>query len=317
MVYIKYSNIDTFTKIDDVDENLEEILRYNQDEISQKLNLNFTEIQFHNDYRDVITSFNNVAPAQRQIFNLEYSPVTFKVLKGFDEVKRLIKYFVSSVNANIDKEPEIYDTTGGWDNYKPEKKVKSGWDKQMEALGVSTSLYDEPKLKSKIKLVAINRVEKFESDNQVKYVCFLFLQKLNVTDQMVLSVSFVLDKNDVNLDRDLFKLENEPIPVVIENIFVVGFMTKDMSPNHLNSSIDKFYHYDELNNDTTDIVDNKTIMKQLLEKYKQKNREMKNFNASLDTDGQVQKNVPSLAEYDSYQATRTIMDDMTLPANFS
>ena len=48
------------------------------------------------------------------------------------------------------------------------------------------------------------------------------MQKKNVKDQMIIKLSLVQNKKDINDDRDFFKDGNEMINVVIEEIFIIG-----------------------------------------------------------------------------------------------
>ena len=66
----------------------------------QTLNQYFNDTQFNNYYRDVITAFNNVAPRQRQIFNLENVPIKVGLCNK-SEVNIIVRDFIDAVNKNI------------------------------------------------------------------------------------------------------------------------------------------------------------------------------------------------------------------------
>lgn len=228
----------------------------------------FNETQFHNDYRDTLTAFNNVAPAQKQLFNKSNFPVKF-INPTISEVKDLIKSFIKTVNANI--KHEVGDTingNSGWDELMPEQKVKSGWEKQQEELGLPCSIYNEPAKKSRVKLLKVDHIEKYATDEQIRYVVFLYLQKEHVKDQMIVRVSFVLDNNYD--ERKILNTESETnnknINVQIEEIFVLGYMMDTQFGS--TTKVDDFYNFENIENDG--IFDQEAILKQLDDKYKKR-----------------------------------------------
>jgi len=69
--------------------------------MAPQIDPNFIEAMFHSDYMDVITSFNNLSPNQRQIFNINNVPC--KVTKDSDitKVGEIIGDFIESLNDDI------------------------------------------------------------------------------------------------------------------------------------------------------------------------------------------------------------------------
>ena len=54
----------------------------------------------------------------------------------------------------------------------------------------------------------------------------MIIQKINVDDQMIVKVSFILDNLDTNADRNLNNKEKEiDYNARIEEIYIVGFLT--------------------------------------------------------------------------------------------
>jgi hypothetical protein len=319
----KFKNVDEDIIFDDNSEDsdididyVEQLKKLKKGNNSAKLNKHFLDTQFHNDYRDTITAFNNIAPNQKQLFNQVNLPVKFTLLKigdkGNSEVNKLVKRFVIELNQNVMTEvPEHRNASSGWDELIPEKKVKSGWEKQQESLGLPTSIYNEPAKNGKVKIVKLDRIEKYETEDEIKYSCYVVLKKKNVTDQMCLRLSFVLDRKEVNIDRDMFKESDEiATQVVIEEIFIVGFYSDYGQDGQLeNYKPDDFYNFEALNG--ADMIDQKTIVKELREKYKQRTKEMNSFNAMLDTEGaNFHAEMPSRNEYDSLKVSRDIFDDV-------
>lgn len=335
IIYIVYKNTDkiitnkeTFDSSDDYLNDLSKYVvtdKYN-DDTNKALNIVFIEGQYHTDYRDTVTGFNNIVPSQKQIFNQENVPIKF-TNPDLSEVQKLIKDFIKELNKNI--MTEVGDTrtsNSGWDEIIPEKTIESGWEKQMRALNLPTNLYPEPAKKSKVILVAIDHIEKYETDNEIKYSCFLFLQKKNIKDQLVIKVSFVLNKKSVNLDRKFFDSESmspDDPHVIIEEIFILGYLTSDGNTGATKKTPDDFYKFSGLENQ--DILDRGVIIKELIKKYKSRTKDMNYFNASLNgfnaslanfngpldkEQTEFRKEVPHLMNSKSYQVTQTIEDDL-------
>jgi len=269
---------------------------------SGKVNLNsiddpvvkpyFSEVQFHNDYRDVITAFNNIAPSQKQWFNRSDYPVE-TTTPQVKEVKYLIKSFIKELNKNVKYEVlENENVNAGWDDTMPEKSVKSGWDKQMEQLGLPCNVYNKPAGKSKVKLLKIDQMEKYQTSDQTRYIVYLILQKMNVDDQMVLRVSFVLNNQDVNNERDFFKRKNiegkkykpSTADVIIEEIFVVGFMS-DFGFG-VKSPRKDFYKFDSIENEN-EMMNQYDIIRELKNKYSQRDFENRGLTTAYDADGKL------------------------------
>ena len=122
----------------------------------------FIEAQFHNDYRDTLTAFNNIAPSQRQTFNLAHLPVAMSNLKpNGNETNGIIKDFISELNENIiGVVPDYRVINSGWDEQLIEPEFKSGWEAHMEKLGLPKSLYPDPAKKALVELIKVDHIEK-------------------------------------------------------------------------------------------------------------------------------------------------------------
>lgn len=245
------------------------------------INKYFNETQFNTDYRDTITAFNNIAPSQKQIFNNSDFPVKF-VNPKVSEVKDLIRQFIRKVNLNVKNVvPETLTKNSGWDEYMPDQNVKSGWEKSQEALGLPTSIYTEPAKKGKVKLIKIDHIEKYATEEQIRYVTYLILQKVNVRDQMVVRVAFVLD-NLID-ERKFFDSESdgenkyENVSVRIEQIFVMGYLTDTSFGSK--SKKDDFYNFEGIEKDG--IMDQQEILKQLNQKYRARQKESNGFSVDI------------------------------------
>lgn len=272
------------------------------------VNPEYIEVQFHNDYRDVLTAFNNIAPSQKQIFNQANIPVLFTTplsqsKKDTETVTDIVKDFVNEINYNIKNEVGDYrNGNSGWDEYLEDPKFKnSGWEEHMEKLGLPKSIYPEAAKQSHVTLLKIDHIEKYETDDEIKYVIYMFLAKDKVEDQIVVKLTVVLDKRFKNEANDIQKL-------IIEDIFVLGFLVRK-GIGRINQLRDDFYNFKSL--DKEGILDQGHIMKELMLKYNQRMSEMNHFTASLDDEFKEHRmQVPNLSNFDAYQSTQTIVDDL-------
>jgi hypothetical protein len=237
----------------------------------------YIEIRVHNDYRDTMTAFNNVAPDQRPIFNRSVLPVKQIDLDPI-EVKPLVKAFIKRVNEEVKyRTTDIQNKNSGWDEMAPEKK-KDGWGDYMNELGLPESIYNEPSKRAKIKLIKIDAVQKFATEDQLNFIVHMIIQKTNTQDQMIVKVSYVMDNIDMNAERNFNKTDfNVDFNVKIEEIAIVGFLT-DHSYGDKTERKD-FYEFTNIEKDN--IMDTELILKALKDKYKQRQIESDGFNLNI------------------------------------
>lgn len=295
---------------------------FDQDDInelneSDKLGSYFMEVQFHTDYRDTITAFNDIAPNQKNMFNIADLPVTQSSIES-DEVSDLINEFINQLNKNVKYNVSEYrNSNTGWDEQIPERTQKSGWDKQQEELGLPKSLYCESAKRAPVRLLEISSVEKYETEKETRYTCIIVIQKLNVEDQMILKINFLKRDNYINKDRKFFndlddtQSSNSTIlfNIIIEEIFVVGFLSNEVGTKTGDAN-DNFYNFKSLGKN--EITDNKSIMKELIKKYKKKQKNDRKFRKALDKESQLfHEGLADASDYDSYKYTRSIIDDLS------
>lgn len=296
------------------------------------INPTFTEIQFHMDYRDTITAFYKLTNG-KQIFNIADTPV-IKTQPEIKEVKHMVNDFIMTLNNAVDSVPEVISkdkscqfdnpvTLDDWNNLPRDYPSADGWADYMKKMGLPKSIYNDPASRAPIKLLKIDKVDKYENDAEIKYVVYMFLQKINSDDQMLVSVSFVLPKAQIderkffenheeelnNCDNGItYKYKNSDTTVLIEMIYIIGFMTRDQQDKE-GARYEDFYNFDGLNDNN--MMDQKTIMLELQKKYDERAKEMNNFTANLDLEGRIQHLNPNLiAQTKSFQDTRTINDDL-------
>lgn len=233
----------------------------------QKVNPYFMEMQFHNDYRDTANAIILLIPNQKQLFNRSNLPIINVSTPSNDEILPLVKNFIRELNRvlknNVSDEYSVRD----WKNNMAEKEFKSGWDKQQEKLGLPCSLYNSPVKKEPVNLVKVDHSERFETEDEIRYVVFLVLQKPSAKDQILVKVSFQIDKQDINLDREFFDKDknNDETLIKVEEVFVVGYLTKHSFGKHSVKS--EYYNFSGITNGR--IWSQKQIMQELNKKRKQ------------------------------------------------
>lgn len=288
------------------------------DVVKASLNPNMLDIQFHNDYRDVLTAINNLVADRRQRFNLANIPLKYSEPET-DEVKLMVSDFVAALNDNVSKEvPASRNSNSGWDEAVADPTVEeTGWERSQKALGLPTSLYGKPAGRSRIMLVAIEYVQKYETEDEIKYVITIVLQKVGVEDQMVIQASFVIDKRPLRDENNFFETHNVDLKVVIEDIFIKGFLSND-GPDATKQAAtldEKYYNYDTL--EINNLTDPKDIQRILMEKYKIRTQEMQQRNAMLDEEGrEFHRTLPHIYDFDNIKGTRSIYDDFNKPKVF-
>lgn len=277
-------------------------------------NIIFVEAQFHNDYRDTITAFNDLVPCQKSIFNPYNLPTQFSVVDE-NEVAQMANDFVRELNKIIIKDiPEYRNANTGWEEPIVDKKIKSGWDKHMEALGLPSSLYPDPAMNSKIKLITIDRVEKYETDTEIKYSVFMFIKKDNVSDQLIIKVNFIMELSDVNISRKFFENDDGEREITIEEIFMIGYLTHADRSVSKGDNIEDFYNFENMEHQN--IIDDKTILKQLIGKYKDRAKEMKRFNGELINENIYEGLPPTILGFNSNKVNRSVEKNIMEPRKY-
>jgi len=281
------------------------------------LNPNFINNKFHNDYRDLITAINNLIPERKQLFNLPNIPVIYSEPETA-EVKNIIDDFIKVLNENLKSEvPSYRNPNSGWDEAIPDPNIKSGWDKVQESLGLTPSLWNKSAKKNIVKLINITLVQKYETEDELKYSCDIVLQKNGVDDQIILKTDFVQDKRPLIDENNFFVTKNIDLKIIIENIFIVGYLSKEGNDSRLlfDKDMNKMYDYNQL--EYNNMTDPKYIQKILMEKYRNRTQEMEQRNALLDEEGQeFHRNLPHIYDFSNIRGTQTIFDDMNMHKTF-
>lgn len=290
------------------------------------VNKYFIDIKYHKDYSHVLSALNNLVPRVKSYFNIANIPMIIAEPKLL-EVKGLISSFIDLLNDTIKKEVTSFrQSNTGWDEQLPEPKYESGWDKAQKALGLVPSLYNENFPKVSVKLIDVQNLKKYETDDEAKYVMDLIIQGITIDDQMSFKIGFTIDKrfakNENNFNLQVVDIQN----IKIEDVYINGFYSNNARDGNAFENMEEYQKYDGLNNfndfDNFSIKNNLTdpqyIQKVLLDKYKLRTKEMNQRNSLLDEEGKDYHNsLPKLYDYQNIYATQTIFDDMNCKKIFN
>lgn len=296
----------------------------------------FNKIKFNVNYKDYLTAIEDLVPSKKQYFNIANIPIEKYSIVSGQEILPMINDFVelfSNIAQKNAQELAKYQysgyLTGGWqDSIDIDRAADSGWDKVQKSLGLKPSLYGKEAAYGQLELIAIKEVQKFETDDEIKYVATLVLHKINTLDQMVAKVSLVLDKKIIR-DEDAFwkvpvKYDDTSytfkpsfnIQMIVEDIDVLGYLTSKQTNETDSDGVNELYcDYNDL--EFSNITDPKYIQKVLMDKYKQRNDEINKRNATLDSEGQeFHRSMMGTYDYPNIKITQTIFDDMNKPRDF-
>ena len=272
---------------------------------------NFINTLFHDDYRDVITSFNNIVPSQKQLFNMANIPLKYTEPNKI-EVKSLVTGFIGNINSYIKNDINLTrDQNTGWDEPLENPTVESGWEQVQKSLGLQPSLYNKSLGQTGIKLISVEKVQKYETEDEIKYACMLVIEKIGSDEQMLFKVSFVIDKKLLQDENRFFSIQNAELDVAVEEIHIEGYLSDNGSDaNKLYKNI-KGKHYELDNMEHNNLTDPLYIQQKLMEHHNNRERENDYRNSLLDENGRdFHRDLANPYDYSSYQVTQTIFDDM-------
>lgn len=283
---------------------------------TNNLNRELLTSQYHVDYYDTITGINYIT-SQKELFNMGFLPA--KDVKPDDNVVNdLTELFIGRLNHEIDSTvTEYIEPNSGWHDMGKRRRIKNGFEEQQEELGLPSTIYNEGAKKEKVELIHIQKASQTNTDDQARIEITMVLQKPHVKDQIVLKVLFFMEREDMKgstdnrndfFKQDLNRRKDNVTDqeIIIEQVFIVGFLTNDGEPK---TSMDKFYNYEDIKN-VDGTLDQSKIIKAMIQKQRERSKEHSSFLCTLaDEDKQIH-DVPSLDSYDSYNLTRTIVDDL-------
>lgn len=332
-----YKNSNNKLVIENMDKNIQQASFYEIDNSIEKdtifsnlglIKKNYIDMKYHQDYAHVISALNNLVPREKTFFNIANMPMTIDECVDIREVKVMVNSFIDLMNTVINEEISNFrQPNTGWDEQLPEYTGESGWEKVQKKLGLAPSLYNKPNFKSKIRLIDLTDLKKYETDDEKKYLMNLIVQTDNSDIQMSFKIGFVIDLRFEKNENNFFKKKDSILDIKIENVFINGYYSDDNYVfQNLENNSPEYEKYDILNNfddynnynSNSNLTSSKEIQKVLLEKYNTRMIENNNRNSLLDEEGRDYHNsLPKLYEYDNIYATQTIFDDMNCKKRFS
>lgn len=278
-----------------------------------KINSEFIENQYNLDYNDTINAINNLTP-QKELFNLSFLPVR-ESSPPFESARNLVDFFISKLNKEVQHNVNDYvHINSGWNDMGKKPREKNGFETQMEYLGLPSSLYPEPAQKEQVELININKAIQYNTENQIRFIIDIIIQKPHVKDQMVLQVLFFMEKEDDKIgdrssffDKQLDEQNNDiEQKIIIEQIFITGYLTDNKKISKANN----FHTYDNKIKHKDGSMNQEQIIKSMLRKHKEREKEWSSFLMTTDKETQDLHNFDK-NEYDKFKNTRTIMDDLS------
>lgn len=252
-----------------------------------EVNQEFIEMQYHKDYADTITGINNLTP-QKELFNMGFLPVR-QTTPNPENVKELVDLFISKLNNEIETNVEEYlHTNSGWNDMGKRRREKSGFEEQMEELGLPGSLYNEGAAKECVKLIRIDKAEQFNTEDQIRIAIHIIIQKPNVHDQMILKIQFFIEREDLKsggdhsdkfFEKDINNQTNDIAnqTAVIEQVFTVGYLTNQAEKK---TKMDKFHDYSGIQR-SDGTINQEKVIKMMVRKHKERADELKSFKSTL------------------------------------
>jgi hypothetical protein len=290
----------------DIDECIEKIKNHSGD-------MEFLDLQYHQDYNDTVTAINNLTP-QKELFNLNLLPVK-ETIPDHQLVKQLVNIFIKKLNGNVmGNVSEYLHQNSGWSDMGKKIKKKSGFEEHMEDIGLPGSIYNEALSKAPIRLVKIDNGEQHTTDHQIRFIIWIIVRKKNAKDQMILRINFFMDRSDSDdrhnfFDKDLINNSFEK-EVILEQVFIVGYLTK--SGNKITRN-DKFHDYGSNIYNSDGTIDQGKVLETMLKKHKERSNELDAFKSLLGEEEREKYTHPISHKLHKHQNTRTILDDYAFP----
>ena len=276
---------------------------------TKHINPIFLNQQYHNEYRDVLTSFDSIASSAK--FNSANLPQKYSEPKQ-RSVSHLINFFLTQLNTSIQEGENSRTSETKWGDATPDPNVISGWEKVRMSLGLSPSLYKPPTPKRIVRVVSVDKIQRYEIDGEAETTIHLLLQKDFVSDQLLIKVSFI-EKSNFSCDEDFFIKKSTRFnkKIYINGIFIVGVLSLYGQNDKQQAELldDSMYNFDNLNEDQ--ITDQRAVMKELEKKYVDRVSEMEHRVSMLDEEGKdFHKSLPQLYNYHAYRDIKNVFGDV-------
>lgn len=263
----------------------------------------FTSCHFHKDYVDVINAFNDydgLSPHDKQLFNINNIPVEiYKNIKGSVEVSKvyqMVNNFIKELNEKIINNQQVSNhyTANGWNLKYEQDNSNDPFRKFRRNLGLPETLYNDEVKGTKITLNKFFNITKYATEQEMKYIVHIILDRELADDSLLIKVSFVINKK-------------QPNNVIIENINIIGVIsTRKVSAEY--AEVNKFYNFDSL--DENNMINTGDLMNELAYKHLIRQKLANEQIDNLDENDRIMHNNINPYDYQSYKNTRTIYNDI-------
>lgn len=270
----------------------------------------FTTCKFHKDYVDVINAFNDydgLSPHEKQLFNINNIPVKINEnVKGSKEVSKvyqMVNNFIKELNEKIIDNQQVSNhyTANGWNLKYEQDNSNDPFRKFRRSLGLPESLYNDEVKGTIIKLNKFFNIKKYETEQEIRYIVHLILDRDLADDSLIINVWFVINKK-------------QPNNVIIENINIIGVIsTRKVAAEY--AEVNKFYNFDSL--DENNMINTGDMMNELAYKHLIRQKLANEQIDNLDENDRIMHNNINPIDYQSYVNTRTIYNDILGEKNFS
>jgi hypothetical protein len=270
--------------------------KYKKYSIDQMVNDEyFNATQFHYDYVDVIDAFNDIAPNNKQLFNINNVPCITTKNVDVEIVEEIVNNFIEELKENIVNNIYVVrENTLSWQSSLPRQKYTDGFEKVQKGLGLPEKLYNDNVLKTKIYLIEFSDIVKYETEIEVKYTTYVLIGRDKSKDKIFIKVSFMYDKK-------------QPKSIIIENINILGYTSKN-GTNNMYADVNNYYNFDSL--DDNNMLNSEDIMKELEYKYKIREKLMQEQVDNMHPDDKYTHMNIDPYQYDSYKEIQTIYEDV-------
>lgn len=254
----------------------------------------YTEGQFHQDYIDVIDAFSQMAPNNKQLFNINNYPCKTTKDQDIEYVRGVVGEFIDAVNEIIYDKVNV--ERANVQTWKPllEQKYNDGFQKVQKELGLPEKLYNASVAYTKIKFVEFSNIFKYEIEDEVKYVVEVVISREESPDKMLFKLHFIYNKA-------------LPENIITERINVEGFISR-RGTDAIYNDINDYYKFDSLDDHNMLNIDD--IMGELDYKYKVRTKLMQDRVNNLHPDDKYMHMYIDPEDYATYENVQTIYDDV-------
>ena len=260
----------------------------------------FTPSQFHPDYIDLINYINDnykiSSPHEnKNIFNKDNKATILNdnpSVKEINKIGEILEKYVIYLNKELEK-TKYSINPNKWEN-RIEENYKDGFQKVQEILGLPQSLYNKSTTQGELILEEYYglKSEKVINNNDIKYIVYILLKRLNTRDKILLKLKFIT---------------NEEKRILIDDITIIG-IDNNRPLKQSYSDMNNYYNYKSLN--TSNLISSSDILDELELKHNIREKVMQQSINNLHPEDKFMHMRINPYNYNGYKTTRTLYDDI-------